>query len=263
MLIYVKNDKNAAKLKSCDFLQLISSFLNRATTLPKLQMIVPSDSVYNIHVYFFLSFSFSLSISFVSSLLLFYYFNLYSLSSFFITLDRPRKYFWNFSLLRQSSFSFSDPARSFKFILGSGKLRQRCVSCPWVKLRIYLWNYVCEKILKLKKYSNALIDFTNERFSFSNSRIDVFDIVRARKFRGNWRRVYWIRSRFLKPRAGSRPFSPCCLSLSSYLLYSSILSPHAKLEDSPLRTAPSAKKRQRGRLHATCRWSWLLAGEST
>lgn len=262
MLIYVKNDRNAAKLKSCDFLQLISSFLNRAATLPKLQMIVSSDSVYNIHVYFFLSFSLSLSISFVSSLLLFYYFNLYSLSSFFITLDRPRKYFWNFSLLRQSSFSFSDPARSFKFMLGSGKLRQRCVSCPWVKLRIYLWNYVCEEILKLKKYSNALIDLTKD-FLFL-IRASTFSTSWEREnFEAHWRRVYWIRSRFLKPRAGSRPFSPCCLSLSSYLLYSSILSPHAKLEDSPLRTAPSAKKRQRGRLHATCRWSWLLAGEST
>lgn len=56
-------------------------------------------------------------------------------------------------------------------------------------------------------------------------------------------------------------FSSSCY-LSSYLLYSSILSPHAKLEDSLLRIAPSAKKQQRGRLHATCRWSWLLAGES-
>lgn len=54
--------------------------------------------------------------------------------------------------------------------------------------------------------------------------------------------------------------SSCCLT--SYLLYSSILSPHAKLEDPPFRIAPSAKKQQRGRLHATCRWSWLLAGES-
>lgn len=56
-------------------------------------------------------------------------------------------------------------------------------------------------------------------------------------------------------------FSSSCY-FSSYLLYSSILSPHAKLEDPPLRIDPSAKKQQRGRLHATCRWSWLLAGES-
>lgn len=52
-------------------------------------------------------------------------------------------------------------------------------------------------------------------------------------------------------RAEPRPSCPRCLF--SYLFYSSILSPHAKLEDSPLRTAPPAKKRQRGRLHATCR----------
>lgn len=77
------------------------------------------------YIYFSLSFSFFLSTSFVFSrtIQLLTTTSTYSLPSFFITLDRSRKYFWNFSLLRQPSFSFFRPcSEQFRINIS----RRRC-----------------------------------------------------------------------------------------------------------------------------------------
>lgn len=96
--------------------------------------------------------------------------------------------------------------------------------------------------------------------------IDVTRTIKRQEWKKNFTSQNTSKIRRVCSRASifgqGRDLLPLFRRFSSYLLYSSILSPHAKLEDSPLRTAPPAKKRQRGRLHATCRWSWLLAGES-